>query len=219
MATSKKMKGTAVVAEAEQSTKIPVEINLDKPIVQPVVTTTATEVLSEAQKAQKAAIEAAGGRAIIEKCTHCGKWLVRDESVERGEGDHCFHLFDELGHTAASLSEHRKSMTADEVPEGWVKVASLHRICVQEGIPVAALVKAFGGDRTLSGPLHPKFNPLYVGNARWLDPWCAGPEGLAFLRSLARQPGKATTKAPAKVKTPAPAKDLESFIADADTAG
>lgn len=118
------------------------------------------------------------------KCQHCGKWITREEAVEEEQGDYCKHLREDLGYTTMTLAEHRRKMTVDSVPDGWVKVASLHNICERENVPVSAMVRAFGGDRCLLPPLHPKFQIVYCGNARWLDPWCASKEGLDFLRSL-----------------------------------
>jgi len=118
------------------------------------------------------------------KCQHCGKWINREEAVAEEQGDYCKHLREDLGFTTVTLAEHRRTMTVANPPDGWIKVASLHKICVREGIPVSAMVRAFGGDRAIDPPLHPKFKVTYSGNSRWLDPWCASPDGLNFLRSL-----------------------------------
>ena len=125
------------------------------------------------------------------KCQHCGKKVTREEAVELESGSYCQHLRD-AGYTTESLTAHRVAMTVDEIPEtngeSWVKVAALHKKLQREGIPVARMVRAFGGDRSLDGPLHPKFKVVYVGKARYLDPWCASPEGLEYLRGLGESP-------------------------------
>jgi hypothetical protein len=154
-----------------------------------------------------AAIKKAGGKAEVVKCLDCGKTLVRDVCVEREEGDLCAHYREKYGE---GMKEHfaavKATISATEVPLNWIKVAALHKICERNGIPVSRMVNAFGKDRGLSEPLHPKFKPLYVGNARWLDPWCASKEGLDFLRNMGpvsntAKPIKAVTaKAPAEVK-------------------
>ena len=118
------------------------------------------------------------------KCQHCGKWILREEAVAEEQGDYCKHIREDLGYTTLTLAEHRKSMTVVDPPTGWIKVASMGKICEREGIPVSTLVRAFGNDRSLNPPLHPKFQVVYCGNSRWLDPWCATPDGLNFLRSL-----------------------------------
>jgi hypothetical protein len=161
---------------------------------------------TEAQVAKVAAIKQAGGKAEVVKCLDCGKTLVRDVCVEREEGDLCAHYREKYGE---GMKDHfatvKASLSASEVPLNWIKVAVLHKICERNDIAVTRMVNAMGKDRGLSEPLHPKFKPLYVGNARWLDPWCASKEGLDFLRAMGDN--KSTVKAVAK-KTPAEVKDL-----------
>lgn len=142
--------------------------------------------LTESQADKIAEIKAAGHDVIITKCLRCGKTLIKDTSIENEQGDYCNHLFNELGYTTEALAAHRAAMSSTEVPEDWVKVAALHKICVREGIPVASMVKAMGGDRALGTPLNEMWVPLYVGNARWLDPFCATPEGLDQLRAASK---------------------------------
>jgi hypothetical protein len=73
-------------------------------------------------------------------------------------------------------------MTATVAPEGYIKVADLHRICEKHSIPVARMVKAIGGDRSLKAPLDPRFTPIYVGATRYVSGWCATKEGLDMLK-------------------------------------
>ena len=126
------------------------------------------------------------------KCQHCGKKVTREEAVELESGSYCQHLRD-AGYTTESLAAHRASLTVEEIPDGWIKVAALHKKLQKEGIPVARMVRAFGGDRALDGPLHPKFKVVYVGRARYLDPWCASSEGLEYLRGLGSTKAVPTT--------------------------
>ncbi len=160
-------------------------------------------VLSETQAKQVAEIKAAGGEAEVTKCHRCGKLLVRDKSIEQEAGDLCAH-FDEAGITPETLMAHRATMTATVPPEGFIKVADLHKICVKHGIPVARMVKAIGGDRSLNPVLEPRFTPIYVGQTRWLDPWCASKEALDLLKNI--RPTKAD-KAKAEIA------ELENVLA------
>jgi hypothetical protein len=80
-------------------------------------------------------------------------------------------------------------MSADEVPESedgrpYIKVAVLGMIVKKEGIPVSRLVKAFGRDRCIDGAMHPKFQPVYVGRARYVHPDCGTKWGLDFMRNV-----------------------------------
>jgi hypothetical protein len=163
--------------------------------------------LTESQQAQVKAIRSSGGKPEAVKCVHCGKLLVKDSSRDDEQGDYCSHLHET--YTSADLKAHRASLSADVVPAGWIKVAALHKLLVKLDIPVSRMVNAFGRDRGLSAPLHPKFAPLYVGNARWLDPWCASKEGLDFLRNLG-------TVHPDPIRKAAtPISDAEQSLADA----
>jgi hypothetical protein len=128
------------------------------------------------------------------KCQFCGKWIVKDENISAESGDYCRHLRGELGMDDAALAAHRASMTRPSVPEGWVKVAQVDRRCKKEGIPISALVKAFGGDRCIDPPLRPEFQIVYVGNARWMDGWTLGDDSMKFLKSVSREGKKSKTQ-------------------------
>lgn len=147
-----------------------------------------------------------GSQVVEVRCIHCGKWLSKEESLEAEQGDYCSHLREE-GWDTKALMEHRRSMTATEVPEGWIKVAAMHRYCVANGVPVSRMVKAIGGDRCLNPDecLNPRWVPLYSGNARWLDPSCMTPEGLKELLGGVAPRGSAkkgtTASAKAEIKS------------------
>lgn len=149
-------------------------------------------------KAQKAVDVAADKAATLTKtdaegnrrfkCQYCGKWIKAESFEEFMAGDYCHTLRDERGFTTESLAELRASMSADEVPESedgrpYVKVAVLGMIVRKEGIPVSRLVKAFGKDRCIDGAMHPKFQPVYVGRARYVHPDCGEEWGLNFMRN------------------------------------
>lgn len=153
------------------------------PVVQESTTPVAinTTNLTPAQMQKVNDIRQAGGVAEAVKCIYCGKILVREQSMGRGSGDLCEHLR-EIGYTTEALMAHRATMSAPTAPEGWITVASLHKICEANGIPVNRMVNAIGRDRGLGEPIDPRFRPLYVGNKRFLNPWCASPEGLAMIR-------------------------------------
>lgn len=136
------------------------------------------------------------------KCQYCGKWIKAESWEEFLAGDYCHQLRDERGFTDASLAEHRASMSADEIPvtkdgREWIKVATLNRICRREGIPVSRMVKAFGKDRSIDGPMHPKFQVVYVGRARYLHPDCGEKWGLDYMRGIA---GRSSNSKNAEVK-------------------
>lgn len=139
-------------------------------------------------------------------CQVCGKVLTREQAQENEMGAYCEHLLEE-GWDARTLAEHRLSMSAGDVPttedgQPYIKVAALHKLLVKKGIPVSRMVRAFGGDRALDPPLHPKFRVVYVGNARWLDPWCATEAGLNFLRGMTGRAsnGRKTDKATKEIE-------------------
>lgn len=123
------------------------------------------------------------------RCQYCGKWIKASSWEEAMAGDYCHQLREERGFTTATLAEHRQSMSADDVPNAedgrpYVKVAVLGKICRRESIPVSRLVKAFGKDRCIDGAMHPKFQPVYVGRARYVHPDCAEEWGLNFMRAI-----------------------------------
>ena len=123
------------------------------------------------------------------KCQYCGKWIKADTWDEAMAGDYCHQLREERGFDDASLAELRASMTVEDVPDSedgrpYVKVAVLNKICRREGIPISRMVNAFGKDRSIDGPMHPKFQIVFVGRARYLHPDCAEEWGLNFMRNM-----------------------------------
>jgi hypothetical protein len=170
-----------------------------------------------------------------DKCQICGKTITANESLEVGRGHRCDDLL-EKGWTAEKLSVHRQQMSADKVDEDWISVPNMHKLCVENGIPVSSMVRAMGGDRAVDDPLDERFRPKYVGRTRYLNPWCATEEGLNFLKSVSKAPREKKSKtgidelqkieqelakkATAEGDKPAsdrPARKLASLIADTDT--
>ena len=164
------------------------------------------------------------------KCKHCGKYISREEDQENESGSYCRHLRDE-GWDDQALKEHRLKWTVTEIPLAeedygtikkgtpYIKVAALDKMCKRLGIPVARMVRAMGGDRSLEGPLHKKFQPYYVGRARYVHPWCMSEEGLDYLRGLGRgtvptkdAPAKKGSKKTVSVKAPAEVKEMAEVL-------
>ena len=135
--------------------------------------------LSDTQRQRVRDIKAEGGKAEVTKCRFCGKFLVRDISVEQEAGDLCEKLHEQ--YSTESLMAHRATMSATAAPQGYIKVADLHKICVRADIPVNRMVNAIGRDRGLSPAIDPRFTPIYVGNCRWVDAFCATKAGLAMI--------------------------------------
>jgi hypothetical protein len=155
------------------------------------------ETLSERQTERIAEIIKDGGTVEVLKCLVCGKTLIKDTSVDAGLGDYCDTLVDE-GWTPERFKEHRESMSADEIPPGYVSVADVGRKLQSLSIPVSRFVRAFGGDRTLSGKaMDPRLTPVYVKRTRYVDKWAMTKAGLDFINSC-RGRGKAALKAPVK---------------------
>jgi len=152
------------------------------------------------------------------KCQYCGKYVNAEDSIENEAGSYCEHLREE-GYDEVALAKVRSGKTVDKVPvdengKEWVKIAVVHRLCDKHNIPISRLVKAFGGDRGLDPVLHPAFAFVYVGRARYISPWCATTEGLAFLKTLGQSgspnPEAKTTK---PVKSVKPATKVEEALA------
>lgn len=116
-------------------------------------------------------------------CEICGKHLTREQSLEAGMGHRCETLR-EQGWTGEKLQKHYAKLRTDEVPEGYVKVADLHRKINSKkatipGLTVSKMVRAIGKDRAIEGPAHPIAKPVYdQRNHRWVDGWLMTDEGL-----------------------------------------
>lgn len=139
------------------------------------------------------------------RCGSCGKWLFKDAAQRRGEGDLCNCLRSTMGYSDASLAEHKAQFTKPEVPEGWIKIAVLHTLCNKHRIPVSKMLACIGWDRGLYPPVEPRFQPYYIGNARYVDGWCGSAEGLKAIEACTRKKPKPQVTEPIepviKVKT------------------
>ncbi|HKZ42953.1 MAG TPA: DUF6011 domain-containing protein [Candidatus Hodarchaeales archaeon] len=110
-------------------------------------------------------------------CSVCGKPLTDPESVKLGIGPLCRAM----GWTKETIAAKMTQLKRDTVPEGWVKLADVDKRCRLEGIPVARLVRAIGGDRGMKEPINENFAVIYVGRARYMSPYVLTPEGLNLL--------------------------------------
>ena len=120
-------------------------------------------------------------------CTICGKTLTREQSVTNEIGHRCDTLIAQ-GWTGEKLTKHYASVTG-KVPEGYVKVADLHRKIDSKkhaipGLTVSKMVKAIGRDRALEGPIHAIAKPVYDDRRhRWVNGWLASDAGLKAIAS------------------------------------
>lgn len=133
-------------------------------------------------------------------CSVCGKPLTDPKSVEAGIGPLCRAK----GWTKETVAAKMTILMRKEVPAGWVKLADVAKMCEASTVPVARLVRAVGGDRGMEIPANEKWQVVYVGRTRYLDPFCLTPEAMIFLGDkLLGKPAKvkkvAEPKAPASV--------------------
>lgn len=110
-------------------------------------------------------------------CAVCGKPLTDPESIKAGIGPLCRVK----GWTKEKVAERMATLKRDVVPEGWLKLADVDKKLRLEGIPVARMVRAIGGDRAMEDPIRPEFQVVYVGRARYIDPFILTQEGLNIL--------------------------------------
>lgn len=110
-------------------------------------------------------------------CAVCGKPLTDPESVKAGIGPLCRVK----GWTKEKVAEKMATLKRDTVPEGWLKLADVDKKLRLEGIPVARMVRAIGGDRAMEDPIRPEFQVVYVGRARYISPFILTQEGLNIL--------------------------------------
>lgn len=116
-------------------------------------------------------------------CKVCGKHLTREASAANEMGHRCERLL-EAGWDAESLSKHYAKVTVTEVPDGYIKLAELHKKvkAAQHKVPgltISKMVKAIGRDRGLEAPSHPIATPVYdTRKHRWVNGWLATAAGL-----------------------------------------
>lgn len=123
-----------------------------------------------------------------EVCKMCGKPISAEGTVKKGVGHLCERLIDR-GYTPEKLVARKVELTSNSVPEGYIKVADLHRIIAANkakypGLSVNRMVTAIGRDRCLTGAVHPIAQPIYVGNTRWVHGWLKTAAGLKAIASL-----------------------------------
>jgi len=123
---------------------------------------------------------------VVTKCQICGKVLTRDHSVEVEKGHRCETLIAE-GWTGEKLQAHYATVTVNQVPEGYVKLATFHGIIAKHkstipGLTVTKLVNAIGKDRGIESAIHPVARPVYDSRkTRWVNPWLATKAGLTAI--------------------------------------
>jgi hypothetical protein len=142
-------------------------------------------------------------------CSVCNKPLKDPDSIKAGIGPLCRAK----GWTKEAVAAKMAQLKRDTIPDGWLKLADLDKLLRKEGIPVARMVKAVGGDRGMEEPAHPMFQVAYVGRARYLSPECFTDAGLNILRDKylgkpapekkPRAKKEKDPNAPAKAKKPA----------------
>lgn len=134
-------------------------------------------------------------------CPVCGKKLVKGTTIKAGMGKRCAHIQQTL--PPAKQAAHYKSVTVAQTPNGFIKVAQLHKTIVANkhkypGLTVSKMVKAIGTDRAVNAPTNPIAQPYYLPNRhRVVNGWLATPAGLQAIAT--GQWDKAPT--PPKVKT------------------
>lgn len=130
-----------------------------------------TEVKEKKAKATKPKYE---GPA----CSVCGKPLTDPESIKQGIGPLCRAM----GWTKEKVAERMAQLKVDNVPEGWIKIADMHKQLNVLKIPVARMVRAIGGDRAMEQPLNSDFAVVYFGRTRYISPAAMSEANLTLLR-------------------------------------
>ena len=116
-------------------------------------------------------------------CNICGKPLKRQGSINVGHGKRC-QFVAQLGNGV------RNKLWVASVPNGYIKVAQLHKIIVQNkakypGISVSKMVKCMGTDKGCLPPHNPIAQPYYLitNSHRYVHPWLATPQGLQAIQT------------------------------------
>lgn len=114
-------------------------------------------------------------------CQICGKLLTDERSVERGIGPICDAKIIAQGWTIETVAERRQEMSLSEPPEGYISAKEAGDTLREKNVTIGWFVKAIGGDRALSEPLDPRFEPVYVGRRRWFDAWVISDEAIELM--------------------------------------
>lgn len=85
------------------------------------------------------------------------------------------------GQTATQIVARKQQLSVAVAPAGYVSVASLHKLCVQNFVPVSKMVKAMGGDRAMYPVAHPICTPCYTPQGRYVHGWLGTKQGLQAL--------------------------------------
>jgi len=93
------------------------------------------------------------------RCQFCGKPVLKTD--DNGFGSTCH---DHQGKLRLG------ARTADKAPEGYLRMSKVCRALEALNFTTSEIVKACGGDATTEPAIHPLFQPVYVGRAKWLHP-------------------------------------------------
>lgn len=160
-----------------------------------------SEQVVEAPKTKKEAKPKYTGPA----CKVCGKPLTDPESIKLGVGPLCRAM----GWTTEKVQERMSQLKVDKVPEGWIKIAEMHKQLLTLDIPVARMVRAIGGDRAMEPPLNPDFTVVYFGGTRYISSAALSEANLSLLRDK-------NLGVPQPEKPPKPPKAKKAKAAKAD---
>jgi hypothetical protein len=82
------------------------------------------------------------------------------------------------------LQNHYAKISVTATPQGYIKVAQLHKTILAQkhkiaGLTISKMVKAIGSDRASNPPSNPIAQPYYLPNRhRVVNAWLATPQGL-----------------------------------------
>ena len=114
--------------------------------------------------------------------------------------------------TDEQVEARKKELSVEALPEGYVSMAAMDKLCRTQGIPVSKLVRATGGDRGMNPALDATFQIVFFNGKRYM-PGSAETKGLELLKddNFAKSPRKPREPKPAKEKkVKAPAGDGET---------
>ena len=101
-------------------------------------------------------------------CSICHKPLSKHTSVQNGMGDTCANKI-KLLPAGTTLEEHYEKLSADEVPEGYLKLKDAIAKLNDKNISTYRVLQAVGGDRMLRKPLNSHFKVVIVAGTRYIN--------------------------------------------------
>jgi hypothetical protein len=112
---------------------------------------------------------------------------TKGKTVKAGQGSRCAHIAQVL--PPAKMQAHYQKISVPATPQGYIKVAQLHKTILAKkhsvpGLTISKMVKAIGSDRAASPPANPIAQPYYLPNRhRVVNGWLATPQGLQAIAS------------------------------------